>query len=201
MRLTQKQLDKSLKEFDEIVEIYKKKYSIDNKRDWRTYEQRLARRVKTAAKELEPVIEEAFSKIKIVKEDKRGRPPEISTTKKVLILLLKEIFQLSNRKMANLLMFFTLLTGIDTTYKTVERTYSDPLVKMTIHNMFVILTKRKGIENADLSGDGTGYSLTVTKHYRKERGKELSKKKNKPKLNVKKKKTKKKRKSFVYSVA
>lgn len=167
MRLTQKQLDKTLRQLDYIVKVYKKKYSKDEKRDWRTYEQRLARRMKIAAKELEPVVEEAFSMIDVSKS-KRGRPPKIPTTKKVVILLLKRIFQLSNRKMANLLMFFTLLTGIDISYKTIERAYSDPLVRMTIHNMFVILTRRKGIENADVSGDGTGYSLTVTKHYRNE---------------------------------
>lgn len=194
MRLTQKQLDKTLRQLDYIVKVYKKKYSKDDKRDWRTYEQRLARRMKIAAKQLEPVVEEAYSMIKISKGDKRGRPPEIPITKKVVILLLKEIFQLSNRKIANLLMFFTLLTGIDTSYKTVERAYSDPLVRMTIHNMYVILTKRKGIKNPDTSGDGTGYSLTVTKHYRnksREKGIKEGKK-------YKDEKTKKKRKAFVY---
>lgn len=198
MRLTQKQLDKTLRQLDYIVKVYKKKYSSDDKRDWRTYEQRLARRMKTAAKELEPVVEEAYSMIELSK--RRGRPLKIPITKKVVILLLKEIFQLSNRKMSNLLMFFTLLTGIDISYKTIERAYSDELVRMTIHNMFVIVTKRKGIDNADISGDGTGYSLTITKHYRKERRKELSKK-NKSKDRGKKKKSEKKRKSFVYSVA
>jgi len=172
MKITQKQLDKTLRELDYIVKLYRKKYSKDNKRDWRTYEQRLARRIRTAAKELEPIVEEAFSMIEVSKS-KRGRPEKIPITKKVVILLLKHIFQLSNRKMANLLMFFSLLTGIDISYKTVERAYSDPLVRMTVHNMFIILTKMKGIKEADISGDGSGYSLTITKHYRnrcRERG-------------------------------
>jgi len=56
---------------------------------------------------------------------------------------------------------------------------------MTIHNMFVILTRKKGIENADVSVDGTGYSLTITKHYR----------------NESKKNVKEGGKAFVYSVA
>jgi len=55
--------------------------------------------------------------------------------------------------------------------QTIERAYSDPLVRMIIHNMFVILVKRKGIKQADLAGDGTGYSLTITKHYRSVREK------------------------------
>ena len=90
-----------------------------------------------------------------------------------MILLLKDIFQLSNRKMANFLSFFTVLTDIDISYKTVERTYSDELIKLTIHNMFQILVKNKRIKKADTTGDGTGYSLTITKHYRKEREKEF----------------------------
>lgn len=172
--ITQKQLDKTLVELDHIINEYKQKYSVKPERDWRTYEQRLARRMKKAAEEIEPIIEEAYSTIGTTKPDERGRPSKIPVTKRVLILLLKDIFQLSNRRMSNLLMFFTLLTGIDLSYKSIERAYSDELVKMTIHNMFAIMTKAKGIENADVSGDGTGYGLTVTKHYRNERQKELS---------------------------
>jgi transposase len=55
---------------------------------------------------------------------------------------------------------------VDIGCKTVERAHSDSLVRLIIHNMFVILVKRKGITQADLTGDGTGYSLTFTKHYR-----------------------------------
>jgi len=32
--------------------------------------------------------------------------------------------------------------------------------------MFIILVGKKGIKQADLAGDGTGYSLTITRHYR-----------------------------------
>jgi hypothetical protein len=51
MKLRQKDLDKALEEHKSIVEIYKEKYSAEaekGKRDWRTYEQRLALRIKTA---------------------------------------------------------------------------------------------------------------------------------------------------------
>lgn len=176
MRVTQFQLNKTLEQFDRIVKLYKREYSAKPERDWRTYEQRLALRIKKAAEEIEPVVEEAYSMIEVSKSDV-GRPPKIPVTKRVLLLLLKDIFQLSNRKMSNLLMFFTVLTGIDISYKTVERAYSDELVRMTIHNMFSILVKRKGINDANVSGDGTGYSLTVTRHYRNEREKELKGKK------------------------
>src|SRR5208283_3444486 len=85
---------------------------------------------------------------------------------KALILCAKDIVQLSGRKMANLLPLFSLFDDVDISYKTVERAYSDPLVRMIIHNMFVVLVKNKGIKRPDTTGDGTGYSLTITKHYR-----------------------------------
>jgi len=199
MRITQKRLDKSLRELDHIIKVYKKKYSKDKeKRDWRTYEQRLGMRMREAARELKPIIKEANSMIKVVKKDKRGSLSKVSPEQKVMILLLKTIFHLSNRKMANFLFFFTSLTDIDISYKTVERAYSDPLIQMIIHNMFIIMVKRKEITDVNLSGDGTGYSLTVTKHYRTERTKEL---REKNKNNDRKKKPRKKKKLFVRSVA
>ena len=172
MRLTQNQLYRALQEHDDIVKLYRREYPKDNKRDWRTYEQRLALRIKKASIELEKVIQEAHSMIKISKNS-RGRPEDVPITKKVMILLIKDIFQLSNRKMANMLAMFTALTGIELSYKSVERIYSNEFARIIIHNMFVLLVNRKGIKDADVSGDGTGYSLTITKHYRNERCKEL----------------------------
>ncbi len=84
---------------------------------------------------------------------------------KTLMLLLKDIFKVSNRKMANFLSVFSPFTGFNTGYKTVERVYSDPIISMIVHNMFTVIITRKGIKHADITGDGTGYSLTVTKHY------------------------------------
>lgn len=182
MKLMQNHLDKALREHKRIVELYKRKYSEDRKtrdgkRDWRTYEQRVALRIKLASKELEQIIKEAHSMIKLSR-DGRGRPEEVPITKKVMLLLLKDIFQLSNRKMANMLAMFTALTGIDISYKSVERVYSNELARLIIHNTFIILTRKNGIKEADVSGDGTGYSLTITKHYRNEREKELKAKDN-----------------------
>ena len=50
-------------------------------------------------------------------------------------------------------------------YKTVERLYSDELVMMALHNLHVLLLKKKGIRESDATGDGTSYSLTVKKNY------------------------------------
>jgi transposase len=199
MRVTQHMLDDRLKEYDGLVDIYKKAFAVKNeKRDWRTYEQRLALRIRTASTEIEPVIKEAYEAIELPKS-MRGKPSSLPVTKKVLILMLKDIFRLSNRKMTNMLAMFSALTGIDISYKTVERAYSDPVARMVIHNAFVILTERKGIKSSDTSGDGTGYGLTVTRHYRNEREKELKSRKGKRK--GKKNELLRKRRPFVYAFA
>jgi len=198
-------LDYALKDHGQIVELYKEKYSEDRKtrdgkRDWRTYEQRLALRMKNAAIELKPIVEEAYSMIDVQKSN-RGQPPKASVTAKVLMLLIKDIFGVSNRKMANMLAMFTIFTGIDISYKTVERAYSDELARMTIHNAFVILAKRKGIKHADVCGDGTGYTLTVTRHYRNERELELKRLSEAERTGKPGSDTKKKAKAFVYAFA
>ena len=90
--------------------------------------------------------------------------PEFPNGVTVFIILVKEIFCLSNRKAAYLLPLLGI--GKDISYKTVERLYSDPLVIMILNNLFMNPLKRKGVASVDASGDGTGYSLTVTKHYR-----------------------------------
>ena len=74
--------------------------------------------------------------------------------------------------MAGLLSLFGAFLGIDVSYKTVERLYSDELVQMVLHNMFVLTIKQKCDRIVDTSGDGTGYTLTVTKHYRTQADKE-----------------------------
>src|SRR4030067_3189350 len=181
MKLTQKQLDSTLMQLDRMVKLYKAKYSQEPERDWRTYEQRLALRIKQASQEIGPIAEQAYRMIKVSK-DARGRPSDVTVPQKVLLLLIKDIFHLSNRKMANVLAFFTAFTGIDISYKTVERCYSEDLVRMTIHNMFILMVREKGIESSDTCDDGTGYGLTVTKHCRNEREKELKGKKADRKL-------------------
>jgi hypothetical protein len=105
-------------------------------------------------------------------EQKMGRPPNTSHKQKTLILFTKDLAQFSGRKMADMLPIFNALNDVDLCYKTIQRSYSNPVVKMIIHNMFIILVQRKGITQADLTGDGTGYSLTITRHYRSVREKQ-----------------------------
>ena len=116
-------------------------------------------------KELEPLIDEAISALMIVKAEKRGRKPGLNLKQKTVPLLLKHLFGKSNREMSSMLVVFSLLSEIDVGYKTVERLYSDEEVVLVLHNMHALLLKKKDVEDPDCSGDGTGYSPTIRKHY------------------------------------
>ena len=156
---------KRLKDIDEFLLNQYKESKKTGKRDWRTYEQQLMNRIKGAIRNLEPLIDEATN-IKIHRGS--GRPPSLDLKKSVIILLLKELIGESNRKMASMLALFCLLSGIDVSYKKVERLYSNYDVKMAIYNLHRLILKEKGVKNVDGCGDGTGYSLTIKKHYASE---------------------------------
>ena len=163
-RITNTRFARFKLDLNNLVKYYKEKYSVKTERNWPEYERDYRKRLETAVSEIRPMIEEA-SYMLLENTKHIGRPQMVAADDKVMMLLLKDIFDTSNRKTAKLLPLFNGLSGISTTYKTVERLYSDPLVSMIIHNMFVIMIRRCRITHVDLSGDGTGYGLTVTKHY------------------------------------
>jgi transposase len=66
--------------------------------------------------------------------------------------------------MENLLLLLEPLFGFEVNYKYVERLYSDEEVKLALHNLFVLLLEEES--SGKISGDGTGYSLSIAKHYR-----------------------------------
>lgn len=164
--LRSKDIRERLKDIEEFLLDEYKKNKEEKKRDWRTYEQRLMHRIRGAIRNLEPLIEEAISTIKVQRG--RGRKPTLALKQKVILLLLKQLFGKSNRMMASMLAIFSLMSGVDVGYKTVERLYSDPEVGMAIHNLHVLILKKKGVKDVDASGDGTGYSLTISRHYASE---------------------------------
>lgn len=180
MKVWSKHIRETLKEIDDhLLQEYKDEKE-ETERDWRTYEQRLMHRIKSAIRNLEPLIEEAISTLKIEKH--QGRDSKLTLKQKVILLLLKELFDKSNRDMSFMIDVFSLLSGIDISYKTIERLYSDEQVEMALHNLHMLILKKKDIKTADTAGDGTGYSLTIKKHYateverRKDEVKETSEK-------------------------
>jgi transposase len=152
-----------LKELDEHIRKEYIESHPKQERDWRTYEQEFSRRTRDAMKALDPLIHEAVSSIRI--EPRTGRPDSLTLEQRVKLLLIKQLVGESNRMFANMLDLFSMLSGIEVSYKTVERLYSDEEVMMALHNLQVLLLKRRGVERSDATGDGTGYSLSVSKHY------------------------------------
>ena len=151
---------------EEINSIIGKKYKLEHpkqQRDWRTYEQQFALRIKTAMKELDPLIREAVSTLHVVHGP--GHPHSLTLEQRVQLLLIKQLVGESNRMFSNMLVIFSMLSGIDVSYKAVERLYSDEEVVLAIHNLHILILRKKGVERSGATGDGTGYSLTVKKNY------------------------------------
>lgn len=189
--ITNKQLSYKLKELDKILlKKYARKSKRERKkkkRDWRTYEEQYSERIKKCMRELEPLLREASDKIRIIK---RGRKFQLSVKQKVMLLLIKHLMGKANRPMAGMLCLFSLLSGINIGYKTIERLYSDDEVKIALHNLHILILNKKKIKTVHCCGDATGYSLTIRKHY----ATEAQKLKDKSK-----KQDGRKKKSFVYS--
>jgi transposase len=171
--ISSKDIRERLKDIDDfLLEEYRRSHPGDEKRDWRTYEQRLTARVRYAIRNLDPLIDEAVSTLRV--ERGKGRRPELSLKQRVILILVKELFDRSNRNMEAMLDLFSLLTNIEVSYKSIERLYSDPEVELALHNLHVLIMKRKGVSSVDASGDGTGYSLQISKHYASEAQKRKS---------------------------
>ena len=151
---------------EEINNLLGKKYALEHpkeERDWRTYEQEFAQRIKTAMRDLDPLVNEAVSAIRIV--PRAGHPHSLSLQQRVKLLLIKQLVGESNRMFANMLVIFSMISGIDVSYKTIERLYSDDEVIIAIHNLHVLILGKRGVTSSRATGDGTGYSLTVKKNY------------------------------------
>jgi transposase len=148
---------------DDIVKEYKEEHP-EKVRNWRTYEQRVAERLKNAFHELKPLVHEAAS-IRFVSGETRGAKPILSVEQRTLAVLIKHLVGKSNRSMAAMFVIFSLLSDIDVSYKTVERFYSDQEVIAVLHNLHLLILKKKGVKEIDGAGDGTGYSLAIKTHY------------------------------------
>ena len=169
-RLTNKQFQKFLKEFKNLMTDYGA-LSTKSATNWKIYEKEYAERIRYVARELNNLTKRAIDDITI-KSSNFGRPKKLSLQQKVVALLLKSIFSENNRPMAGLLSLFGAFCNIDISYKTIERLYSDELVQMVLYNMFIFTIKQKCAKKVHTTGDATGYTLTVTKHYRTQVDKE-----------------------------
>jgi transposase len=156
VKLKLKQLDLFL------LDQYKAQFSFKHKNP-QSYEKDFMTKIKLAIRNFNPLVEEATKNLII--EGKKGKPSKLLLKQKITLILLKQLIGKSNRMMSNLLDLFFMMFGIDISYKTIERLYSDDEVKLALSNLCNIILTKKGISEIDASGDATGYSLTIKTHY------------------------------------
>ena len=126
-------------------------------------------RVKQRLRKLPLYVKQAAGMIQ-VKQGGAGRPKELDLEQRTMLFLFVRMMNKSNRDVEDLLVMFEPLFGVTVNYKYIERLYSDEQVKTVLHNLFILLLREEGV-SGDFSGDGTGYSLSVTQHYRTNPGK------------------------------
>jgi transposase len=177
-----------------VREEYKPRHP-PKKRDWRTYEQQLAHRIREVMRDLGPLVHEACA---FARTPRPGPAPILTLEQKVTLLLLKILYDQSNRRMAFSLVAFSLLSGLEVSYKTVERLYSDPEVAVALVNLHILMLRRRGVRVTDTTGDGTGFALSITQHYATTASNERERAKENPASGTDEFKAKKGRR-FVYS--
>jgi transposase len=98
-------------------------------------------------------------------QKRTGRPKSGTLVQRTMLFLFARLMNKSNRDAEKLLGLFGPLFDLSVSYKSIERLYSDPEVNTVLHNLFLLLLRDEGV-SGDVAGDGTGYALSVTKHYR-----------------------------------
>lgn len=160
MRITGKIAKQMISVLDDIHEEIKKepktKYPYT---EW----ERKRELVKQRLEKLPEYIEKAASMISV--QIKPGPEKELNLAQRTTLLLFTKLMNKSNRDMEEILLLLQPLFNTPVSYKTIERLYSDEEVKLALYNLFILLLKDEDV-SGDITGDGTGYSVTVTKHYR-----------------------------------
>lgn len=158
-RITGRMAREMLEVLDEL-----KKELFEEKQEYPFAEwERKRERVRERLRNLPEYVRKAADAIHT--ETGAGRPKSADLSQRTLLFLFARMMNKSNRDVEELLELFEPLFGFKASYKTVERLYSDEEVKLALHNLFVLLLREEGV-SGKFSGDGSGYSLTVTKHYR-----------------------------------
>lgn len=162
-QLREKHIHDRLRELENfLLEQYKKEHP-QKEKDYAEYEKEFKRRFRKAMNNLNPLIDQATGSLKFYRA--RGDKPTLGVDQRLRLLLLSQLAGKSNRMMANMTRLFSLITGIDRSYKTIERLYSDPEVQAGLFNLWVLVLKKRGVKEVDTCGDATGFGLFISKHY------------------------------------
>lgn len=184
--LTNKELRKTLNELDWLKKYYKKHCSVEKKKYSSEYDKRLRKETRTVFRMIDEDVDKASELITINQQNGRPMKDRVMLTK---LHLIQQLFNLTNRQMESFTDILIFAKTETFSYKTIERAFDDPVVRMIIHNLFVLSAGEP--RDIDSSADGTGISLTISKHYRTERESDLKNEED----------TNKKRKQYLYTVA
>jgi len=140
-RLYEKDIHEKLIELEKIIlPMYRKESKeriAEQDIDYALYEREFRKRIKNAVKTLTVITNEATSGLFFYRE--KGARPVLKPNEKLRLILIHQLFGKSNRNMSYMLMLFSLMTGIDVSYKTVERLYSDPETEAALFNLLILL--------------------------------------------------------------
>ncbi len=162
-RLWERHIHNRLKELDEyLLDEYKEKHP-QKEMDYAEYEREFKKRFRHAMKEMPSLIEEATANLRFYRG--KGDKPSLKIDQRLRLLLISQLAGKSNRMMAYMTELFSVITGINKSYKTIERLYSDKEVESALFNLWILLLKRKNVNNVDSCGDATGFGLFISKHY------------------------------------
>ena len=161
--LWEKHIQDRLRELEEfLLEKYKEEHG-EKEKDYTEYEREFKERFRKAMKEIDPLIRKSTTGLRFYRG--KGDKPLLSIDQRLRLLLISQLAGKSNRMMAYMTKLFSIITGIDRSYKTIERLYSDKEVEIALYNLWRILLIKNNVNNIDCCGDATGYSLFVSKHY------------------------------------
>jgi transposase len=145
-----------------VLDTYKKEHP-KQKREYAVYEQEFRQRFRNAMTQLPLLVTKAASGLMLYRG--KGDKPSLKVEDRLRLLLISQLAGKSNRMIAYMTQLFAVITGIDRSYKTIERLYSDQEVEIALFNLWMVLLEKKHVKETDSTGDATGYGLFISKHY------------------------------------
>jgi len=145
-----------------LLDKYKKDHP-KKEIDYAEYEKEFRQRFRNAMGELPLLVKKAASGLRLYRG--KGDKPSLRIEDRLRLLLISQLAGKSNRMMAYMTSLFAVITGIDRSYKTIERLYSDKEVEIALFNLWVLMLEKKNVGEIDSTGDATGYGLFISKHY------------------------------------
>ena len=140
-KLWENHIHDKLRELEKyLLEKYKKEHP-QKETDYAEYEKEFKRRFKNAMKEMPSLIEKAAVNLKFYRG--KGDKPSFNIDQRLRLLLISQLAGKSNRMMAYMTELFSVITGINKSYKTIERLYSDKEIEIALFNLWILLLKRK----------------------------------------------------------